>query len=114
MSFNGWTRARRAGPLSFAVSGGAGATGTLLTIAHTHDPPGRSGAWWEYAANLGGLAPGETVTITSGAGGAIIDRLTLVPEPATMIARRDPVNSLCPEHVAHTATKSKVDKAEIG
>ena len=39
------------------------------------------------AANLGAaLAPAETVTITAGTGGAIIDRLTLVPEPATLIA----------------------------
>ena len=44
-------------------------------------------AWYDYSYNLGAaLALGDTVTITAPAGGAIIDRLTLVPEPATMIA----------------------------
>jgi hypothetical protein len=47
---------------------------------------GQPGAWWEYAANLGVLTPGETITVSAGSGGAIIDRLTLVPEPATLIA----------------------------
>ena len=43
--------------------------------------------WYDYSYGLAAaLAPGDTVTITAGAGGAIIDRLTLVPEPATMIA----------------------------
>ena len=30
--------------------------------------------------------PAETVTASAGSGGAIIGRLTLVPEPATLIA----------------------------
>jgi hypothetical protein len=67
------------GSLGFAVSGGA--SGPLLPVV-----PVTSVGWWEYAANLGAFTPGETVTVTASAGGAIIDRLTLVPEPATMIA----------------------------
>ena len=35
---------------------------------------------------MGILTPGENVTVSAGTGGAIIDRLTLVPEPATLIA----------------------------
>ncbi|MGO8926161.1 MAG: hypothetical protein ACLQU3_04615 [Limisphaerales bacterium] len=72
------------GTLTFAVSGG-GASGTLTAIAQVTSS-GPSGAWWEYAANLGALTPGETVTVSAGSGGAIIDRLTLVPEPTTVIA----------------------------
>jgi hypothetical protein len=68
------------GGLGFAVSGG-GLSGTLSPVV-----PVTSVGWWEYAANLGSLVPGETVTVTSSAGGAIIDRLTLVPELATLIA----------------------------
>ena len=32
------------------------------------------------------MGPGGTVTVAAGNGGVIIARLTLVPEPATMIA----------------------------
>src|SRR6266496_1844494 len=45
------------------------------------------GAWWEYDATfVSSLLPTDTVTIHAPSGGAIIDRLTVVPEPATMIA----------------------------
>jgi len=45
------------------------------------------GAWYDYTYNLGAaLGSLDTVTITAGSGGAIIDRLTLVPEPSSMIA----------------------------
>jgi hypothetical protein len=45
------------------------------------------GGWYDFAYSLSAaLSPGNTVTITAGAGGAIIDRLTLVPEPTTYIA----------------------------
>jgi hypothetical protein len=68
--------------LNYAVSGG-GPTGTLTPIVEIASS-GPSGSKWEYGANLGSLNPAQ-VTITA-PGGAIIDRLTLVPEPATMIA----------------------------
>src|SRR6266550_1490180 len=45
------------------------------------------GSWWEYDATfVASLLPTDTVTIHAPSGGAIIDRLTVVPEPATMIA----------------------------
>jgi len=48
---------------------------------------GYGAGWWEYTYNLGAALTGtDTVTITAGSGGAILDHLTLVPEPATMIA----------------------------
>jgi len=69
------------GTLNFAVNGGpSGTLAPLREIAAS----GTSGAWWEYVANLGSLNPAQIMV--SAPGGAIIDRLTLVPEPATMIA----------------------------
>lgn len=69
------------GSLSFAVGGG-GLSGTLSPVV-----PVTGVGWWEYTANLGSaFTSADTVTITASAGGAIIDRLTLVPEPATLIA----------------------------
>jgi|ERR1035438_3626191 hypothetical protein len=45
------------------------------------------GGWYDFAYSLSAaLTPTDSVTITAGAGGAVIDRLTLVPEPATYIA----------------------------
>jgi hypothetical protein len=45
------------------------------------------GGWYDFAYSLSAaLSPADTVTITAGQGGAIIDRLTVVPEPATVIA----------------------------
>lgn len=69
------------GSLSYAVGGG-GLSGTLSPVV-----PVTGVGWWEYTANLGSaFTSADTVTITASAGGAIIDRLTLVPEPATLIA----------------------------
>jgi hypothetical protein len=70
--------------LSFIAGNGAsgGFTQVGSAIGGTLGLPG---AWWEFMANLGVLNPGETITINE-TGGAIIDRLALVPEPATMIA----------------------------
>ena len=65
------------GALGYAVSGGP--SGTLSPVV-----PVTGVGWWEYTANLGSLNPAQ-VTITA-PGGAIINQLTLVPEPATMIA----------------------------
>jgi hypothetical protein len=45
------------------------------------------GGWYEYSYNLGAaLGALDRITITAGSGGAIIDRLAVVPEPATLIA----------------------------
>jgi hypothetical protein len=69
------------GSLSFAVGGG-GLSGTLSPVV-----PVTGVGWWEYTANLGSaFTSADTVTITASAGGAIIDRLTVVPEPTTLIA----------------------------
>lgn len=72
------------GTLNFVVSGGS--SGGLSAVTQIGSAGLDGGAWWEYAANLGSLTPGQTVTISTGTGGAIIDRLTLVPEPATLVA----------------------------
>lgn len=78
------TSATYTGDLNFAVKNGAT---TVLSGQFTALTGLAAAGWYEYTANLGALAPGDTtVTITAGPGGAIIDRLTLVPEPATMIA----------------------------
>jgi hypothetical protein len=72
------------GDLSFSASNGSlGDLAPLREIASS----GLTGAWWEYTADLGTLALGDSVTVIA-PGGAIIDRLnlTLVPEPATLIA----------------------------
>ncbi len=78
------------GTLSYTVTQGGNqvASGFLGAIAQitTPSPSGAPGAWWEYGVYLGSLVPGETIEVQAGAGGAIIDRLTLVPEPATLIA----------------------------
>jgi hypothetical protein len=71
------------GDLGLTTSSGSSA-GTLLQVVQISSS-GPTGAWWEYAASLN-LAPGATVTIAAGPGGAIIDRLTLVPEPTTYVA----------------------------
>lgn len=65
------------GTLNFAVSGGP--SGTLAPVI-----PVTGVGWWEFTANLGSLNPAQVTIIAPG--GAIIDRLTLVPEPATLIA----------------------------
>jgi hypothetical protein len=70
--------------LSFIAGNGASGGFTQVGSA-IGGTPGLPGACWEFTANLGVLNPGETITINE-SGGAIIDRLTLVPEPATMIA----------------------------
>ena len=72
------------GTLNFAVSDG-GSSGGLSVVTQIGSAGPDGGAWWEYAANLGALMPGQTVTVTA-PGGAVIDRLALVPEPATLIA----------------------------
>jgi len=77
------------GALSFTVTDGANTlqSGTLHAVLEVASTAGLPGAWWEYAANFNSaLTAADTVTVTAGSGGAIIDRLTLVPEPATMIA----------------------------
>jgi hypothetical protein len=72
---------------SLSFTAGNGNSGGFTQVGNAIDgSPGQPGAWWEYAANLGVLTPGETITVSAGSGGAIIDRLTLVPEPATLIA----------------------------
>jgi hypothetical protein len=67
------------GTLTFATT--AGGHGTFMPVS-----PVTGDGWWEYTANLGPLELGDTVTVTAPAGGAVLDRLTLVPEPATLIA----------------------------
>jgi hypothetical protein len=48
--------------------------------------PGQA-SWWQYDVTFAqGLTPGDKITILAPTTGAIIDRLTLVPEPATLIA----------------------------
>ncbi len=72
------------GYLGYTLGGTASGSGVFSILQQM---TGGSGAgWWDYAANLGAIIPGETITIQASAGGAIIDRLTLVPEPATLIA----------------------------
>lgn len=71
------------GELTFTASNGS--RGTLAAVNEVASS-GLTGAWWEYAASLGALTSSDTITISAGSGGAIIDHLTLVPEPATMIA----------------------------
>jgi hypothetical protein len=74
------------GVLIYSVNGGP-SLGSLSSVTQIGSAGADGGAWWEYAANLNlALTPADTVTVTAGAGGAIIDRLTLVPEPATMLA----------------------------
>ena len=73
------------GALNYAVNGVR--LGDFHEVAPVASSPGLPGAWWEYDAHLGtALTPADTVTITAGSGGAIIDRLTVVPEPTTLIA----------------------------
>ena len=73
------------GALNYAVNGVR--LGDFHEVALVASSPGLPGAWWEYDAHLGtALTPADTVTITAGSGGAIIDRLTVVPEPTTLIA----------------------------
>jgi hypothetical protein len=73
------------GALNYAVNGVR--LGDFHEVAPVASSPGLPGAWWEYDAHLGtALTPADTVTITAGYGGAIIDRLTVVPEPTTLIA----------------------------
>jgi len=77
------------GTLSFTVidDGTTLQSGNLHAVAEIASTAGQPGAWWEYAANLNtALIDADTVTITAGSGGAIIDQLTLVPEPTTVIA----------------------------
>jgi hypothetical protein len=95
------------GPMTLTVfqwvetqSGGSAITTALyngnLTYALSASPsqffslspvlPVTGTGWYEYSAALGSLTPGETITIKAPAGGAIINNLTLVPEPATLIA----------------------------
>src|SRR5207247_9138929 len=71
------------GNITYSLNGG---TSSLLTPIGIVQDTG-NGAWWQYDANLGAsLGLSDTVKISSTSGGAIIDRLTVVPEPATMIA----------------------------
>ncbi len=76
------------GTLSWSVNRGGSevGSGSVWSSVPITTSSGAPGAWWEYTANLGALLPADTVTITAGTHGAIIDRLTLVPEPATLIA----------------------------
>ncbi len=68
------------GALTYSLNGSAPILGTLI------GSPAQA-SWWEYDVTFAqGLLPGDTITITAPAGGAIIDKLTLVPEPATLIA----------------------------
>ena len=72
------------GLLNYSVNGVP--SGSLSAVTQIGSTGLNGGAWWEYAANLGALTAGETITVSAGTGGAIMDRLTLVPEPATLIA----------------------------
>jgi hypothetical protein len=79
------TSATYSGELHFAVNNGASTlrSGQFDLLSGLT----LSGAgWYEFTADLGALGAGQTVSVTAGSGGAILDRLTLVPEPATMIA----------------------------
>jgi hypothetical protein len=82
---NGIGNGTYSGDLTFTVNNGTPGSFTQVGSA-IGGTPGVPGAWWQFTAGLGVLNPGDTVTVTAGSGGAIIDRLTLVPEPATMIA----------------------------
>ena len=70
------------GALTYSLNGTAPVSVTpFITESTSH------GAWWEYDVTFAsGLIPSGNITITAPTTGAIIDRLTLVPEPATMIA----------------------------
>lgn len=70
------------GLLGYSLNGNAPVSITsLITESTSH------GAWWEYDVTFAqGLIPADHITITAPGTGAIIDRLTLVPEPATLIA----------------------------
>jgi len=75
------------GSLSVVVNSGVGQTVAGLLGYSAVGTPVNGAGWYDYTYNLGqALALGETVKITAGSSGGIIDRLTLVPEPATLIA----------------------------
>ena len=71
------------GSLTVTVnSSSASLLGTSLVGSLT-----QGAGWYDYTYNLGvALGQTDTVIITAGSGGAIIDRLTVVPEPTTLIA----------------------------
>jgi hypothetical protein len=80
------------GAKDYTIIGGTGGSGTLSWLQDiiTPDPTGFGGGWQIWNATID-LSPSQTILLSGPTGaheGAIIDKvmLTVVPEPATLIA----------------------------